>query len=45
MKLNNGTKSVITVVIVALLIELWRNFPWLKKAFLKANENKHLFGE
>jgi hypothetical protein len=43
MKLNKTTKSAITVILVALLIELWRNFPWLKKVFLKAGEHKDIF--
>lgn len=43
MKLNTKSKSVITAIVALLLVELWRDWPWLKKVFLKANGNKGNF--
>ena len=39
MKLNAITKSIITAVITAIIVDMWRNWPWAKELFLKATKD------
>ncbi len=43
MNLNKKSKSLITIIVAFFVVELWRNFPWLKKAFLESDSIKKTF--
>ena len=45
MKLNNKTKSVITAAIASLIIDMWRDWPWLKALFCKINDAHNKINE